>query len=50
MKGFNIAGIVLGTFLAVVSVSYLSNEPILSAPWIVCAVIGAFALIIVEQS
>jgi hypothetical protein len=50
MKSFNIAGIVLATFLTVASVSYLTNEPFLSVPWIVCAVIGAFALIVLEQS
>jgi len=50
MKSFNIAGIVLGTFLAIVSVSYPTNEPFLSAPWIVCAAIGDFALIVLEQN
>jgi hypothetical protein len=49
IKGSLIASIIIGSVATAASLSYLLNAPFPSAGWIVCAVIGAFAVITVEQ-
>jgi len=48
-KGGLIASIIAGSAAVAASLSYLLNAPFPPAGWIVCAVVGAFALITVEQ-
>lgn len=44
-----IAGIVSATVLTAVGLSYLFSSPFPSPGWLICAAVGAFALILVEQ-
>lgn len=50
VKKLLIASIIIGTAFAFVSLSYFLAEPFPPAAWIICAVVGAFALIAVEQN
>ncbi|BBO35675.1 hypothetical protein PLANPX_5287 [Lacipirellula parvula] len=49
-KNFTILGIAGVAILSAVSIAYLTNSPFQSPATLACAVLGAFAAIIAEQT